>query len=449
MTNGKQQGRRTYTAGKTGSSKHEQKGSAAWVKPRLLLTLGLGLATISTLIVVLRGWSSDTESDAQPVAAIEETIRYEVMPVQDEADSLNVQTESNTPTQIASARADEPDEETELGFHDQFLLSLSPALRQIGIRPTLISRRAGSSTQPDRWNVTVPANFPLLRMNAEVSLLAAALGGRVHAAEQDSADLSCVDIQIGTDQVVTDIVRLDQEDDIRIRGTLAFVIDDCGNRPLSRTRGFLELQQQVTLSVFPNHRNSREIVEAARAASRDAMLHLPMQPISDDAPLESPTIMTLMSDEQIREITRNAIEALPGIVGINNHQGSAATQDRRVMNAVLSVVAEQNNDLFFVDSGTIPLDRSVVRAVAEEKRILTGRNRSFLDDDPDIDAIIARVRRAAELAEAGVNHSPAGLQNTVICIGHDRPTTLAALSRELPVLEAEGFRICSVRELLR
>ena len=438
MDNNQKPVRRTYTVKperRTAEEKPKKpSGTPAWLQPKPLIIGGLSLVAVTVLVFVLQGLFAGG------------------------AETASAATESASPAGgppavatvvVDPAASEDTDTDAAAEFHGQFSEQLTARLRRIGIRPALLTRLAGANGSPDQWTVRVPGNFPPLRLNAEVTSLTASLEGEVYRAEQDSSDLSRVNMAIGAGNLVTDRVTLDQDPDLLFKGTLAFIIDDCGNRPVGRTARFLELAQPVTLSVFPHHRHSQDVVEAAVASGGDAMLHLPMQPVSEDAPLEANTILTTMSDEQISEIARNAVEAVPGIAGVNNHQGSAATQDSRVMNTVISAVHAVNPDLFFLDSGTIPFDRSVVQQVAAEHGVLSGRNRFFLDDYSAVDDIAGQIRRAAALAEAGSEYGPPGQPHVVIAIGHDRDNTLAALVRELPLLEAEGFRICPVSELVR
>lgn len=51
--------------------------------------------------------------------------------------------------------------------------------------------------------------------------------------------------------------------------------------------------------------------------------------------------MTDMTAEQVQQLTRKAVESLPGIEGVNNHQGSKATSNEATMKAVLKVLKQQ------------------------------------------------------------------------------------------------------------
>jgi hypothetical protein len=85
--------------------------------------------------------------------------------------------------------------------------------------------------------------------------------------------------------------------------------------------------------------------------------------------------MTSMSDIEIVEHLNRWINELPLSVGANNHMGSRATADQRVMNIVLSTLMQKN--LFFVDSYTS--SETVVRKTANNLNMRTISRDIFLD----------------------------------------------------------------------
>ena len=127
---------------------------------------------------------------------------------------------------------------------------------------------------------------------------------------------------------------------------------------------------------------------------------------------------------------------MPGAVGVNNHMGSVATADPRVMRAVVGVLSRRG--LFFLDSRTT--DATVAEKTAEEAAVPAVSRRVFLDDVATEDAVRRQleelVRRAKQEGEA-------------VAIGHPYPATLAVLEKELPGLAGRGVRLVRVRELVK
>ncbi len=214
---------------------------------------------------------------------------------------------------------------------------------------------------------------------------------------------------------------------------LAIIIDDCGQWP-DTEHGFIALPAALTLSVLPHVRYGTQIAHDADVAGKGVMLHLPMEPLSGVDP--GPGRITIaMSDDAIAAQVRDDLASVPLAAGVNNHEGSRATADDRVMRAVAAVIAERH--LFFIDSRTG--GASVAERDAVAAGIPTAARDVFLDNVADVDATEAQLRRAAKLAKS---------QGSAIAIGHPRPTTLTAVRALLPELARDGITLVQVRDLV-
>ncbi|MBP2634498.1 MAG: Divergent polysaccharide deacetylase [Firmicutes bacterium] len=216
-------------------------------------------------------------------------------------------------------------------------------------------------------------------------------------------------------------------------GKMAIVIDDCGYT-IAPVAGFVDLGRPITFAVLPYREYSNEAASRALSAGHLVILHLPLEPMDASASSEPTVITTNMSDEEIRQTTSKAIASLPGIQGINNHQGSRATADRRVMKAVLSVVKSQN--LFFIDSRTI--GKTVAAEVSRQMGIRTGENELFLDNSSDVDLIKTQLRKAIDMAHKN---------GSVTVIGHARPNTVIAVREMLQEIDNAGIRLVYANQL--
>lgn len=219
------------------------------------------------------------------------------------------------------------------------------------------------------------------------------------------------------------------------QGRLAVIIDDFGYsaEPIA---AFASLPRPVTFAVIPYRPYSNEAASRALAAGQQVMLHLPMEPQSAAEQSESSTITVAMSDQEIRDMATKAIQSVPGLVGVNNHQGSRATADRRVMRTVLGVI--KANNLFFVDSHTSA--QSVAYDQARQMGIRTGINEVFLDNRNDVDYIKGQLRAAVRLAIQ---------DGSAIAIGHARPATAIALREMIGEIEAAGVKLVFVSQLVK
>lgn len=218
---------------------------------------------------------------------------------------------------------------------------------------------------------------------------------------------------------------------------VAVVIDDFGNR-MKGTDEMLRLPIPITAAVMPFLPTSRADAEAAHAKGREVIVHLPMEPVRGKASWLGPrAILTSLSDEEIRVRTEAAIADVPHAVGMNNHMGSRATADERVMRIVLQVCKERG--LFFLDSRTS--HKSVVPRIAQELGVPLLQNDLFLDDVYTDRHVAGQV---ALLKERVRKH-----ERTVV-IGHVGPPgliTSGQLASSIPALRAET-RFVRLSELL-
>jgi uncharacterized protein len=214
---------------------------------------------------------------------------------------------------------------------------------------------------------------------------------------------------------------------------LAIIVDDAGQW-LHIERQFIALPIPLTISVLPDVRYGHLIATEAAAAGKGVMLHLPMEPVSHINPGPG-KITTAMTDSQIADQVDADLSDVPLAQGVNNHEGSKATADARVMREVAEVLA-QHGGLFFIDSMTSA--HSVAATETKAAGIPTARRDVFLDDVNRVAYIESQLQIAGRLA----------LQNgEAIAIGHPRPATLEALRAMIPRLESEGVTFVLARKL--
>lgn len=218
-------------------------------------------------------------------------------------------------------------------------------------------------------------------------------------------------------------------------GKLAVIVDDCGY-DMSSVRTLLNTGLPLNFAVLPYKPYSSDVLEMIKSDGRVAMLHLPMEPMDRSAMSEgSSTICTDMSKDKILELTRKAINSLPGVSGVNNHQGSKATADSATMTTVLQEL--RNQDLFFVDSRTS--SKSVARDKAVAMGVPTARNDIFLDNSSDVQAIRKQIYKAMDIAEKN---------GSAIAICHARPNTAKAWSMYAEEIKNTGIELVPITDLL-
>ena len=214
---------------------------------------------------------------------------------------------------------------------------------------------------------------------------------------------------------------------------LALIVDDCGQW-IATERGFVALEIPLTLSVLPDVPYTSVIATEASDAGKGVMLHLPMETLSGLNPGPG-KVTTEMSDAQIVAQVQSDLAEVPLARGVNNHEGSKASADPRVMRAVIGVLAQHG--LFFIDSRTNVA--SVGEATARAMGVPTAARDVFLDNRADEAYSEAQLSQAAEIAQR---------TGSAIAIGHPRPTTLAAVRAMIPRLQALGVQFVLVQDLV-
>jgi polysaccharide deacetylase 2 family uncharacterized protein YibQ len=220
---------------------------------------------------------------------------------------------------------------------------------------------------------------------------------------------------------------------------LAIIVDDLGH-DRSGADSLLALPFPVTVSVLPHLPFSAEVAEEAYRRGDQVMLHLPMESQSEEDGYEGavPEPIELrvgMNQSQVATLVDGMLETVPHAAGVNNHQGSRATADPALMQALMPVLRERS--LFFIDSRTTAA--TVAYDDAETAGVRAASRKVFLDDTQTREAILAQLDLAARDALR---------DGSAIAIGHPHPATIAALSEGVPGLEARGIRLVFASDLV-
>lgn len=199
------------------------------------------------------------------------------------------------------------------------------------------------------------------------------------------------------------------------RMKVALVIDDAGN-DMSGLDSFLEFKGKLTIAVLPELANSARSAERAHQAGKEVILHLPMQPLGDENP--GPGVIEVTFDrEEIYRVLEADLATVPFAVGVNNHMGSLATQDKRVMDSIFSYLQRTNK--YFLDSRTV--QTTVSRDAADAHGVSFIERNYFLDIKTDTQSIDVALKQGL---------SYAAKNGFVVMIGHVQHKELAALLKE-------------------
>lgn len=218
-------------------------------------------------------------------------------------------------------------------------------------------------------------------------------------------------------------------------GRIALLIDDAGMN-LRLAEELLGLNVPVAVAVLPHMPHSRETADLVRAKGQTVFLHYPMEPLSYPDTDPGPGAALLhMPELLIVETTKQNVENLGRIDGVNNHTGSAFTADAEKMLQMLESLRPYTTR--FVDSNTN--SQSVAYELCKEDGgFKCGLNRKFLDNESDHDYIREKLYEAAVLANRN---------GKIITIGHLRPDTITVLKEEIPKLQKLGYSFVSIDSL--
>lgn len=264
---------------------------------------------------------------------------------------------------------------------------IAAALAETGIDRDRIAVEKEAGEASSKPLVTISAEIggeaSLIKVNALISEYVEGIGARVRSCHERNNGRS-IAMEIGTRRVTTHRCVIEKSRKGKTSGEppagtpeVALIVDDFGYFHNALVRNFIALEIPLTISVIPGLKHSGAICKAAAAAGKDVLCHLPMEPErgSEDYG-EIPLVRVAMSSAEIRKVVEKALKTTPEVRGMNNHMGSRATADRRVMEAVLEVC--RRKELFFIDSMTT--SKSVVGEAAEKVGVKSLSNDIFIDN---------------------------------------------------------------------
>lgn len=209
---------------------------------------------------------------------------------------------------------------------------------------------------------------------------------------------------------------------------LVFLFDD-GGQNLNHLAKFLELPFPITIAVLPDLAYSTESARRITASGKELMLHQPMQAMNENVNPGPGAIKPDMTYSEIVELVKRNLAQLPGVKGMNNHEGSLITSDENKMQAVLDAAGQKG--VFFLDSRTT-VDTKVPSVSMSMDRIWYERNGFFLDNEKTRTEFLTQLRKNLDIANKTGN---------VIMIAHIWSADyLPALLMEVyPELKAQGY----------
>jgi uncharacterized protein len=216
---------------------------------------------------------------------------------------------------------------------------------------------------------------------------------------------------------------------------IAIVIDDMGG-DLKQNRRAIALPKAVSLSFLPDPANTPLLVREAQRAGHEILAHVPMEAGPEHA--NDPSLAMALhtdypADENIRRLDW-ALVRVRGYSGINNHEGSVFTQNRKALAAVAEAL--YGRGVFFLDSRTTA-DSQVV-GVARGFGVPSAGRDVFLDDARDENTVRMELRELEKTARKN---------GVAIAIGHPHDVTLDALKEWCA--QQHSFRLIPVSQAIK
>ena len=215
---------------------------------------------------------------------------------------------------------------------------------------------------------------------------------------------------------------------------IAIILDDLGyNRPSGEQA--LQLPGNITYAIIPFTPHGATLAQEAHDRNREVILHMPMESSDPNRRLDQGGLTSDLNEQEVRARVQQALDAVPHIVGLNNHMGSNVTGDVNIMHWLMQEV--QDRPLYFIDSMTNP--HSVANSSALHYQIPSLKRDIFLDNVQTAESIDRMFQSLVRIAQK---------RGHAIAIGHPYPATLDYLANTLPRLQDMGVELVDASELV-
>ena len=211
---------------------------------------------------------------------------------------------------------------------------------------------------------------------------------------------------------------------------MAICIDDlCED--IAGTDRAIALPKNVTLAFLPYAESTPFLAQEAERQGHQVLAHVPMEAIGHPDP--GPMSLQVRSPDIAGRLAWN-IARVPGLSGINNHEGSKFSTDAASLVPVMETLAARH--LFYFDSRTISGSQGI--RVAHMFGVMSGGRDIFLDDT------ISEAEVRQQLADLITQAQHTGV---AIAIGHPHDVTLKILTAWLA--QDHGIRLVPVSEAIK
>jgi len=246
---------------------------------------------------------------------------------------------------------------------------------------------------------------------------------------------ACIGIAIGYFIFQSQRIK-HQSENPKITGTICLIIDDYGFIFNDMVRDFIQLNPNITTAIIPGGPYAQKIGWFADSLDIESIIHMPMESYEEEKWNYVIDLNEKLNTVLVEDRVRRAFSEIPTALGMNNHQGSKATENLQLMKNLARTLKKM--DKFFLDSFTNPESRGYL--TMRRYGVPTQLRQVFLDHIEDPNLIKKNLDSLAILS----HH-----MEIAVGIGHVKPLTLEVLREEIPRLEAAGYQFIRLSQAVR
>jgi polysaccharide deacetylase 2 family uncharacterized protein YibQ len=213
---------------------------------------------------------------------------------------------------------------------------------------------------------------------------------------------------------------------------LVIIIDDIGNN-YEQGNAMVELEGPLTLAFLPHTPYAKRLANKAYLHHKEIILHAPMENTAK-APLGPGALTQELTETELKRTLKKAIASIPHAQGINNHMGSALTQNTQAMKWVMETLKDEQ--LYFVDSLTSP--KSVAYKLAQQQGLPSLRRHVFLDNDTSLASLNKQWEQALRISKQ---------YGSAVLIAHPYTKSHNFLTQKIPALSEQNIQLIPASQL--
>lgn len=220
---------------------------------------------------------------------------------------------------------------------------------------------------------------------------------------------------------------------------VVLVIDDFGNNGKG-TDSIINLNIPITGAVIPGMPFALEEADKLHSAGKEVILHVPLEPEQGRSNWLGPSgILTRMEEQEARQKIIEGLEEVKYAVGMNNHMGSKAMKDEKIVNIITDIAKEK--ELFFLDSKTT--DPILSKKLCKEKEVVFLERDLFLDNEKSINHVKKQMNKLSDIA------LKKGYAIAIGHVGRGGEYTAQGIKESIPILEEKGIQFITLKELIQ